>query len=104
MLWLVLPVSTHTTQHTACPLLKLLCPRCSQLDVKAWLKTAPGFEGEVVKRMLKTIGEKVRSAPNSRAGGARPAPVKGRAMLTGDGPAERVPTPNHDHVSKWAGI
>eukprot|EP00050_Salpingoeca_kvevrii_P022942 m.135048 g.135048 ORF g.135048 m.135048 type:complete len:272 (-) comp9880_c1_seq8:428-1243(-) len=62
---------------------------CSDV-VEDWIRTAPSFEGEVIKRMLRETSAKTRSNLASRSG-------------VDPGQAERVRTPQYDYISDWSG-
>eukprot|EP00045_Choanoeca_perplexa_P010464 m.105804 g.105804 ORF g.105804 m.105804 type:complete len:267 (-) comp15292_c0_seq1:1910-2710(-) len=58
--------------------------------MESWLRSAPGFEGEVVKRMISSISRQVTPQ-------AEPGPL-GKTS-----PQDRVKTPEMAVVSKWGG-
>lgn len=57
--------------------------------VESWLRSAPGFEGDVIKRMATSVSRQVTPANEGPLGATKPQ--------------ERVKTPNMDIVSKWGG-
>eukprot|EP00055_Hartaetosiga_balthica_P009002 m.34873 g.34873 ORF g.34873 m.34873 type:complete len:276 (-) comp6564_c0_seq3:1502-2329(-) len=59
-------------------------------QVEDWIRSAPGFEGEVIKRMIKSISQSVSRA-QTRDG-------------TLSDTSDRVPTPQSQDVSQWSGI
>ncbi|EDQ89420.1 uncharacterized protein MONBRDRAFT_37132 [Monosiga brevicollis MX1] len=60
--------------------------------VESWLRSAPGFEGEVVKRMMTSVSRAVTPA-SVDSGLADPFPASG----------DRAATPDMAAVSKWGG-
>eukprot|EP00056_Hartaetosiga_gracilis_P016269 m.4533 g.4533 ORF g.4533 m.4533 type:complete len:274 (+) comp3912_c0_seq2:279-1100(+) len=79
----------HLTETDKTDVANIFTPEASR-EVEDWIQSAPGFEGEVIKRMIKSISLNVSRAQTR----------DGAMSDTSD----RVTTPKNENVSQWSGI